>query len=785
MNRNRGADDARWAQPAAIGLLLVLFALLLSGVQPNAFTADEPAYIAGGYTLLARGREAFPILAQRGYPPLLPALEAALLYASNPGIPLETLTQWPPDFDPFIHAFEPYLTPLPRVKLITRIPTIWLTVVLGALICRWGRDLWDARAGLMALVVLTFDPNLLAHGRLATTDVGVTAIGTAALYTAWRWSRTPAWHWSLTTGVLLGLAMLAKISAPLWGAVIVLVMLAALFRKRGQADEKSIWAQAIIAAGLTFLVFWAGYAFTVGEVWIFPSPVPAPAHWRSTFYLTNYRSEFFALSQRQYGRWWWYFPLTFLLKNPLPLLIGLLAGCVKLLCDWRANTRYLVVFSFPVLYAVIAVTGGMNIGYRHLLPIAPFIYLIIGQTANSQSQITFHVSRFAFQSLRFTFYVLIFWLIVATFSISPHELAYFNELIGGPQNGYRYLADSNLDWGQSADTLAAYAAAHPGVQTDPPAAKLRPAPGRYIVSASWLQGLGIGDPDAYAWFRQREPAEIIDYNLLIYDVPPFDVDWLAQCGAPVTPLDDDAIAQGFGQPARHTGFDCTQAWLYPGGGATSGVYALERGLMQKDKLCWPDFLPCPAAPSDPFIARHLAAARLSFDVARKGESLPFVLYEMPSAIPDLPAATVYAVPAETAPAYVAAFSPWTSPVAFDGPLSYLGARAYRTADAVDIETWWRVEEAPVTRSFSLMAHLISAQGDVIDTADGLGVWPMVLAEGDVVVQRHRFSLPQTDTALWLRTGGYWLDTLERWPVVDGEARRDAVLLEQIVLGDAK
>jgi hypothetical protein len=37
---------------------------------------------------------------------------------------------------------------------------------------------------------------------------------------------------------------------------------------------------------------------------------------------------------------------------------------------------------------------------------------------------------------------------VATQNVYPHYLAYFNELVGGPDHGYRVLVDSNLDWGQ-------------------------------------------------------------------------------------------------------------------------------------------------------------------------------------------------------------------------------------------------------------------------------------------------------------------------------------------------
>ncbi len=33
---------------------------------------------------------------------------------------------------------------------------------------------------------------------------------------------------------------------------------------------------------------------------------------------------------------------------------------------------------------------------------------------------------------------------------SPHQFTYFNEAGGGPENGYKHLLGSNVDWGQDA-----------------------------------------------------------------------------------------------------------------------------------------------------------------------------------------------------------------------------------------------------------------------------------------------------------------------------------------------
>src|SRR5205807_2784166 len=45
--------------------------------------------------------------------------------------------------------------------------------------------------------------------------------------------------------------------------------------------------------------------------------------------------------------------------------------------------------------------------------------------------------------------------VVSVIAVAPHGyLTYFNAIAGGPEGGYRWLADSNLDWGQDLPRLA-------------------------------------------------------------------------------------------------------------------------------------------------------------------------------------------------------------------------------------------------------------------------------------------------------------------------------------------
>ena len=720
--------------------LLLLFASLIIGARQVSTTADEPTYIACGYAFLSEGKAVFPILNQRGYPPLLITLEALPLYLANPDIPVDQLPGWPADYVEFLAAFKPYLATVPWVRTAARMPTMMLTVLLGAVVFRWAKDLWGLKAGLLALGVYVFDPLILAHGRIANSDVGSTALGTAALYAVWRWTREPKWRRALAAGVMLGLTMLAKASGILWAVAAGFMVLGIALTQGRKGRAADLLFQGAVMGGIGLLVLWAGYGFDLGPVRGSLPLVPAPVYWENLFYLSEFTDWYFAAGRWSFTGWWWYFPLAFLIKNPLPLLLGLVIGLGVLLRRPRSLPRLLALGLFPVLYAVVAIFKGLDVGYRYMVTIHPFLHLAVGV---GLARLLWE--RTGGRWYRWVAAALGVWYAVGTFAVFPWEIAYFNELVGGAKGGYRYLSDSNIDWGQADGVRDDYVEAHPDVRTQPPTFKLRPEPGHYLVGASHLQGVGIGSRDAYAWFRQREPEMMLAHSLLVYEVEPFDLGWVAQCEVPAAPLDNQAIIDGMeGDGARVVGFDCTQAWLYPAGGRVAGIYGLHHDLVADPRPCLPSLLPCPATPRDPFVERRLSQARLSFEQREDGALPAFVLYEM----------------GKTKVA-----GPNRASVALDGPLAFLGALSYSDAGSLEVETWWQVAEAPITRPLSIMAHLRSSDGQMLEVADGLGISPVSLAVGDVVVQLHRFAV-RPGPGTQLLTGAYWLDTMERWQVLD-------------------
>jgi hypothetical protein len=792
-----GLRGRRWL---AIGGLVLLFGLLIHGVGALSFTFDEPAHVAAGYAFLARGKRGLWTVPLRGHPVLVDAWAAAPVYAGDPGIQLESLDGWEQDRRAYSRSFIQQVDSLPAAETASRVPVALLTVLLGAVVFRWAQDLWGGYTGLWALGLLLFDPTVLGHGRLATNDVGVAALGTLSLYLTWRWSRRPAWLRGAVVGLSLGLTLVAKASGLLYLAVVLVVIVRTMFS--GNRGRRVAALSGGVILGLATLVLWAAYGFSVERsqlVW--GLPLPAAIHWETLMLQTRRLDEYavFALGQTSTGRFWWYFPVAFLLKNPVPLLVAVAVSLpwLALRARWR---RLWVPGVFAMAYALVAVTQGPNIGYRHLIPVHPTIYLACAGWLASEWRTGKRVTKSCIA-------LMAAWSAVTAARTTPYELSFFNELVGGPSNGWRYLADSNTDWlqgwrklyeAQQVDNhrflyagyegytdLASY-----GVEYDPltptrgsgPPSRLPivfPSPGRYVISSGVLSGAGLADADLYSWFRFHNPVTAVADTLFYYAVDlPEGPTWLAQCDQPARPLDGEAAAVAFGEVnPRRIEFDCTQSWVYPSGGETLGWYALHDQLLERDGT-WQRLSLAPPSARERFASRHLAGLPAAYR-QREYHLVPaFSVYERTPA--DLPGASchteAHAALAGIAPGQLAGQPTLDVPVSLGGRVDFLGLTVYSQGDALQLETWWQVTEDPGERLYSIAAHLVDGDGEVLEVGDGLGIMPHALQSGDVFVQLHRFEPSLQRTSLWLAAGVYWSDTLERWHLVDASGADTLFLL---------
>ena len=175
----------------------------------------------------------------------------------------------------------------------------------------------------------------------------------------------------------------------------------------------------------------------------------------------------------------WYFPVVFVLKETLPFLLLLLLttgygllritraylaeksqGTLRFLARSFQNriTQYLAVF-FILFYSYISITGNLNIGFRHLFPILPFLYMLVGKSlADIYKR---HEHEPVTHKLLALFIGLALFSVMAIPILSyPSYLSYFNATVGGHKNGYLYVTDSNYDWGQDLKHLKKWVDEH-------------------------------------------------------------------------------------------------------------------------------------------------------------------------------------------------------------------------------------------------------------------------------------------------------------------------------------
>ena len=532
----------------AVALLVLFFGLALTSAIQKSPTMDEQNHIARGAAYLGTGDPRLSV----EHPPLVNVLSALPVHVLlRPGLPLDTdwwrAGEWYHFADLFLWETN---TNVEQIVFLARLPVIGLGLLLVALVHRWATRRFGPWGGLLAAAFCALDPNILAHARLSTTDMGGTFFAFLAAYVLWRALRQPSFTRTLWAGLALGLAFAAKLSTLLFGPVLALAtLLEALPGGRGRMRRLSAWMGLMcLLALLGLLVVWAAYRFQVGPLEEGGIVVPAPPYVRGVLAVLDFAGggrPGYLLGQVSTEGWWTYFPVAFAVKTPLATLAGLLIATGLAL---RRRSRDDVLLLIPPLaFFLASTTARLNLGYRHLLPMLPFLAVHVGRLAAPHSRAPASQRTWPRRILPV---ILALWLAASTFAIYPHFLAYFNAVGGGPRNGWRILVDSNIDWGQDMEglrdwmerekvervRLAWFGTARPeyyGVSydllpgvpygfllwTDPPFDRANPEPGVYAISVSNLAGAVLPDPDLYAWFRARPPDDRIGYSVFIYRVP--------------------------------------------------------------------------------------------------------------------------------------------------------------------------------------------------------------------------------------------------------------------------
>ena len=464
--------------------VLTLFAFVFVGLQIASFTQksatwDESIHLTAGYSALALGDYRI----DPTHPPFLRMWAALPLLAMGVGIETSEIDrtpvgEWLPRAYGFAHEFLYRNNDADRLLYAARgIVLIW-AVVLGILLFYWTREWLGFTPAVLMLLFYTIAPNLGAHSQLVTTDLAVTCFIVGTIYCLWLACWHPTWRNISGTAVFFALAQVSKFSGVLLVPVVIALLATALIFRMG-IGLKMAGRLLLLMGAAAFLMIWACYGFhyapSQSETWLlhsqdFPevrqhAPRLASAiGWIDAHHLLpNAFSQGFLLSMGMSNLsaylggdvsadgWWYYFPAAFALKAPSGMILLFFAGVTLYFCRQSRRIRINLGFAMiPILiFTAFAMASRINIGIRHILPIIPFVLLVVAFASKELLAWKPPIGRLAFIGLVAS------W--IGMFAVVyPNTLAFFNLFAGGPDNGLTYLADSNLDWGQDLKMLKSW-----------------------------------------------------------------------------------------------------------------------------------------------------------------------------------------------------------------------------------------------------------------------------------------------------------------------------------------
>ncbi len=527
-------------------LLLGLYAAQgLWFIATQSLTVDEPLHVFAGLVGWREHKFEYSI----EHPPLL-RLWMTLPLAKRGPMPVvvedDNVTRLP---DPVGLAWR------------TRIPILLLGMILGVLLWRAARRLWSEGAANLALALFAFSPSLIAHFSLATTDGGGVLMVFATALQLIRWRENPSRRQTLLLGLVLGLLLLSKLYAPAYFLLTIALVLVLKPGGWALSPLRWNWRAALLAVVVALLIGWAGYFFHVSHVTVrdgdmriqspHRAPVVVDAHGLANFNLWLPAGEYlegmsalldhnesghrsFLLGRVSETGERMYFPVVILLKWPLTVLLLTVAAAVLLLLGKIALPRsLLVLLAYPALTLGMAMASHIDIGERHILQAYPFVLLFAAGAwqvvASSLRKPGAGLARGASITL-----VLLAALNAAdALRYAPDYLSFFNVVIS-PAESYRYLSDSNLDWGQGLIALRNYQRRHPGEKihlayqgsVEPNWYGIRAedlgeqqrTTGTVVVAASLLSGQWLANPNAYHWLLQYPRKAILNHTLYVFEV---------------------------------------------------------------------------------------------------------------------------------------------------------------------------------------------------------------------------------------------------------------------------
>lgn len=572
MNPSSGRRRQAYEIAALCFLLVVLALQLFFSVRRESQTWDEANHIYTGYRTWTDADYGL----NPEHPPLVKLITTAPLLWSKPKTP-ELENRFFKE-DAFLGGKDfLYQNDADRILTRTRTVAAILTLVAALVVFFGTKEMFGTGAGFIALILLTFDPNLLAHGALITTDIGLACFMFLAVFMFYRFLKSPSAYRLIVAGVSVGLVLAVKHTGLLVLPILFLLTIVEIVLNLFAPDRSNVGRHALklfgslaLIALIGWMVLWTTYRFRYdarpnglqlnpplaeyvkglkpSEAW----PISTAARLRilpeSYLYgladvrlTANYYTSYVLGKVHAHGVWF-YFPIAFLVKSTVGVLVLLLLSLGVVATRGLKSWREILFLLVPVIfYLLVAMTVGMNIGVRHILIVYIFLYVLIAGAAWALIRRN--------RNWAYAVGALLLIHVASSVAAFPNYISYGNELWGGPSQTHKYLTDSNSDWGQQLKSVKQYldqrgvkdcwfvyfaaGVAEPSYYGIP----CKPLPtintlwlnlpievpsainGTVLISASNLSGVefGPGPLDPYGQFKQLQPTAVIDRGVFVFD----------------------------------------------------------------------------------------------------------------------------------------------------------------------------------------------------------------------------------------------------------------------------
>lgn len=537
-NSQKNKESPIWLQGTVVGLLLLMFFLIGAfSIRDKSKTYDENDHYLYGRNIVLKGDATrfddskMPITALNALP-----------------------RKWGRSFP------EENIRLFLREFWAARLITLLFSTFVALVVFFWSHSLYGFIPAFFSLALYLFDPNIIAHSRLVTTDVYAMGTAVFAFFTLWRFANRRTLFNGLLCALALGFSLVAKYSAialiPLALITLLIYDFPVLLKAYRNQRTKTVITYlrryavylivALVVAGLVVNVsFLSTRTFTQLKDYQFqsdffrslqqipaieknPVPLPYPYLEGLDLVLHNERTgasygNIYLLGQIRNGNdgFIGYYFIASLLKVPIASQVIYLLAFFVYLRDPERRSRLFkneIFLLVPVIFFATYYNFFFNaqIGIRYYLVIFPFLYIFSGHLFKNLVHFAKAAKILALGSMAY--------LLLSVLSYYPHFLPYFNEIVWNRSYAYRYLADSNIDWGQNAHELDEYLSVHPDAVFAPDEVQS----GHIVLSVNQLTGVS-GSPEEYEWLRKNfQPVTTISYSYLVYEINQQEIEALCQ-----------------------------------------------------------------------------------------------------------------------------------------------------------------------------------------------------------------------------------------------------------------